>query len=85
MMVIIFLLDKLYFFVLIIFPASELEDCHKLVNVLSSYQIQASVVKHNKKKRTYRIRVKKQSIVLLQSLVIPHMHPIFYYKLGIMN
>lgn len=36
----------------------------------------------NKVKGTYRIRVAKPSMPLLRTLVTPHMHPYFMYKLG---
>jgi len=33
-------------------------------------------------KDTYRIRVSKLSMPLLRELVVTHMHPDFFYKLG---
>lgn len=54
-----------------------------LVNRLRKHNIKTSLVIRNKSKDTYRIRVAKKSIPELRKIVLPHMHPIFLYKLGL--
>ena len=58
------------------------EECRILQKLLLNYNINSSVVLHNKPKNYYRIRVFKTSMPTLIDLVSSHMHPDFMYKLG---
>jgi len=53
-----------------------------LIEQFSQLGIKATLKIRDKSKDTYRIRISSKSIPLLRSLVTPHMHPDFMYKLG---
>ena len=61
------------------------QECLLLIEVLANLGIRATlkVRKNTARGKTYRIRISKISMPLVRDLVYSHMHPCFYYKLGL--
>lgn len=57
-------------------------ECLFLIKLLAGLGIKATLKVRNKGNNTYRIRVSRYSLALLRELVLPHMHPVYLYKLG---
>ena len=55
------------------------EECIILQELLKGYGIQSGFIVH---KGNLRIRVYRGSFERLSTLVMPHLHPDFYYKIG---
>lgn len=58
------------------------DECLLLVDALAKLGIKSTLKVRNRSLNTYRVRISKTSMPLLQQLVTPHMHPTFMYKLG---
>ena len=59
------------------------EECILLQSVLEELNIKSTLKIRNKINNRYRIRISKTSMDRVISLVLPHMHNDFLYKLGI--
>lgn len=59
----------------------EYKDVYKLAGILHyKFNFDVTVQNHNKKPLLY---IKSKSMPLFRSLVMPHMHPTMFYKLGL--
>lgn len=58
------------------------EECIILQSLLEELEIKSTLKIRNKIKNRYRIRISKTSMDRVISLVLPHMHKDFWYKLG---
>lgn len=58
------------------------EECIILQSLLEELEIKSTLKIRNKIKNRYRIRISKTSMDRVISLVLPHMHKDFLYKLG---
>lgn len=58
------------------------EECIILQSLLEGLEIKSTLKIRNKIKNRYRIRISKTSMDKVISLVLPHMHNDFLYKLG---
>lgn len=58
-------------------------ECELLIRVLANIGITSTLKVRNPQAKTYRIRISKRSMPLLRDMVMPYMHPIFIYKLGL--
>lgn len=59
------------------------EECLILQSLLENLSIKSTLKIRNKIKNRYRIRISKTSMDKVISLVTPHMHNDFLYKLGL--
>jgi hypothetical protein len=59
-------------------------ECELLIQILRTMGIKSTLKVRSAINNTYRIRISKTSMPLVRELVLPHMHPIFMYKLGIL-
>lgn len=63
----------------------SLSDVKRLVNILESkYGLKASIVKAGSLGQ-YHIYLPKSNLPILKPLVLPYLHPHFYYKLNLVD